>query len=198
MSADRFPWWHWREPRWAWCSHWSQPVTEAASNLQENTEALKHNFLLRGFFNKRGYEDPEELKRNRIAELPAAAPENRFAYPAGKLFDKPDSAKLKNRKSLDEAGHFLEQNRRVLGVVACYADLKGDTEKQRQLSEARAAVAREYLVEHFKLDDTRIKTFGGGKSADAPDGGLVEVTVYPQASAVPQPKPAQEKRGATK
>src|SRR5207302_10304950 len=28
-----------------------------ASAFQENMEALKHNFFLRGFFNRRGYED---------------------------------------------------------------------------------------------------------------------------------------------
>jgi hypothetical protein len=33
-----------------------QHVNEAARNLQDDTEALKHNFLLRGFFKKRGYE----------------------------------------------------------------------------------------------------------------------------------------------
>jgi hypothetical protein len=34
-------------------------------------------------------------------------------------------------------------------------------------------------VQHFKLDDTRLKTIGEGKSANAPDGGAVEVMVYP-------------------
>jgi hypothetical protein len=36
-------------------------------------------------------------------------------------------------------------------------------------------------VQHFKLDDTRIKTIGAGKSAAAPDGGSAEVLVYPAA-----------------
>ena len=41
-------------------------------------------------------------------------------------------------------------------------------------------VVRDYLVAHFKLDDTnRIKTIGEGKSTDAPDGGEFEVMVYP-------------------
>jgi phospholipid/cholesterol/gamma-HCH transport system substrate-binding protein len=157
-----------------------QHMNEAATNLQEDTEALKHNFLLRGFFKKRGYEDTDELKRNAIADLPAAAPSQSFTFRAVRLFDKPDSAKLKNSKTLDEAGHFLEQNAYGLAVVACFADMKGDTDKQGQLSAARAAVVREYLVEHFKLGDTnRIKTIGEGKATDAPEGGAVEVLVYP-------------------
>lgn len=158
-----------------------QHVNEAAANLQEDTEALKHNFLLKGFFKKRGYEDADELKENAIAELPAIAPSQSFTYRAAKLFDKPDTAKLKNTKMLDEAGRFLEQNAYGLAVVASYADMKGDTDKERQLTAARAAVAREYLVQHFKVDDTRIKTIGLGKSADAPDGGDLVVMVYPPA-----------------
>ena len=157
-----------------------QHMNQATENLQEDTEALKHNFLLRGFFKKRGYEDDAQLKKNAVTELPAAAPSKSFLFQASKLFDKPDSAKLKNGKLLDEAGHFLEQNQFALAVVASYADAKGDTDKEQQLTAARAVVARDYLVAHFKLDDTtRIKTMGAGKSADAPVGGELEVMVYP-------------------
>jgi outer membrane protein OmpA-like peptidoglycan-associated protein len=152
-------------------------VREATANLQEDTEALKHNFLLRGFFKKRGYENEEDLKRNAASELPNVAAKNRFTYRAEKLFDK-DSAKIKNTKSLDDAGHYLEQNPQDYVVAASYADQKGDSDKERKLTAARAAAVREYLVQHFKLDDTRIKTFGGGKSATSPDGGEVDVMVY--------------------
>lgn len=164
-----------------------QHVNEAASNLQEDTEALKHNFLVRGFFQKRGFENREDLKRNEIAELPSSVPANRLTFQAAKIFDKPDTAKLKNGKTLDEAGKVLEQNHYGFAVVASYADLKGDSNKKRELTEARSAAAREYLVEHFKLDDTKIKTFGAGKSADAPDGGLIEVLIYPVGKTAPGP-----------
>ena len=154
-------------------------VNQAAANLQDDTEALKHNFLLRGFFNKRGYEDASELKRYAIAALPDVMPTRRFDYAAAKLFDKPDSAKIKNGKALDEAGRFLEQNSFGLAVVAAYADSKGDTDKQLELTKARAAVVRDYLSGHFKLDDTRIRILGAGKSANTPDGGTVALLVYP-------------------
>ena len=163
-----------------------QHVNEAAANLKEDTEALKHNFLLRGFFNKRGYENSAELKRNAIGELPSAAPSNRFSYRGTKLFDKPDAAKIKNGKTLDEVGRHLEQNPYGLVVVASYADSKGDSQKQSELTQARSAVVRDYLVQHFKLDDTRIKTFGGGKSPDAPEGGEVEIVMYPSGSTDPE------------
>jgi len=77
----------------------------------------------------------------------------------------------------------LEQGPYGLVVVASHADLKGDSAKQLELTQARSAVVRDYLVEHFKLDDTRIKTFGAGKSATGQDGGEVEVLVYPPGKA---------------
>jgi outer membrane protein OmpA-like peptidoglycan-associated protein len=63
--------------------------------------------------------------------------------------------------------------------VAVYADQKGDSDKQLALTRARASVVREYLVQHFRLDDKRIRIWGGGKSQQAPEGGAVAVLVYP-------------------
>lgn len=153
-------------------------VKQTTANLEEDTEALKHNFLLRGFFKKRGYEDQAELQRNAVTGLPGVQPGKRFTYPASKLFEKVDSAKLKNAKSLDEAGHYLEQSPLDYVVIACYADQKGDTDKERKLTEARLAVVRDYLVQHFKMDDTHVKTWGAGKSANAMDGGEADILVY--------------------
>jgi phospholipid/cholesterol/gamma-HCH transport system substrate-binding protein len=154
-------------------------VDAAAAALQEDTEAMKHNFLTRGFFKKRGYEDETELTKYAIRALPSAAYEKHFVYPGNKLFDKQDSAKTKKAKLLDEAGAYLRQHPFGVAVVAAYADQKGDSDKQNELTQARAMVAREYLVDHFNIDDTRIRTLGGGKSANAMEGGQVEVLVYP-------------------
>ena len=167
-----------------------QHFDKAASNLQEDTEALKHNFFLRGFFKDRGYEDPAELKRNAIATLPGANPSQQFEYRGEKVFTKPDSAKLKDGKAMQDAGRFLEQNPYGAVVVASYAGAKGDTDKQRQLTEARAAVARDYLVQHFRLDDARVKTFAGGKSEDAPDAGTLQILVFPPGTNIPTAKSA--------
>ena len=40
---------------------WSQ-AQAGVTDFQENMEALKHNFLLSGYFKKRGYEDSEDLR----------------------------------------------------------------------------------------------------------------------------------------
>ena len=72
--------------------------------------------------------------------------------------------------------------------------MKGDAEKQHQLTEARTMVVRKYLVDNFRLDDTRIKTRGLGKAQDADDPndvGTLKILIFPQSSKPPVvPNPA--------
>ena len=123
-------------------------------------EALKHNFFLSGYFKKRGYEDSADLAANKIGELPQGTPEKGFTYAATLLFDGRGSAKLKNQRSLKAAGDFLAQNRFGIAVVVVSAGMEGDTQKDLVLTEARAMVIREYLVENFGFDDGQLKTLG--------------------------------------
>jgi hypothetical protein len=78
-----------------------------ATALHEDAEALQHNFLLRGFFKNQGYANPEEITLHEVPQLPKEQAVKSFAYDPKNLFDKPDSAKLKNEKSLDAAGQEL-------------------------------------------------------------------------------------------
>lgn len=157
---------------------------EGATSFQDDMEALKHNLLLRGFFKKRGYEDASELTKNEIHRLPEKPSAKDFVYDAGKIFDKPDSAKLKNQGTLNEAGKFLEENKFDLAVVVA-SETMGDTQKDRVLTEARAKVIRDFLVQNFRLDDTRIKTKGLGKTKEEGYTGKVRIIVYPLGPAVP-------------
>src|SRR6266849_3102082 len=149
----------------------------AATAFAEDADALKQNFLLRGFFKQRGYEDPSELRKNKISQLPSQPGDKQFVYDAKDIFDKSDNAKLKNEKAFDEAGKFLEQNKFRLAVVAASAEI-GDTDKDRVLTQARAKVVRDYLVQHFKFDDTRMKIIGLGKSPKAGETSKVEILIY--------------------
>ena len=165
------------------------------TDFQENMEALKHNFLLSGYFKKRGYEDSGELKANRISALPASAPLKAFTYTAKQLFDTADSAKLKNQKSLNAGGEFLAQNQFGFAVVVVSAGMEGDTQKKLVLTEARAMVVREYLVENFGFDDSQLKTLGLGKQAGSSldaNWGSIQILIFPAGIEIPAdiPSPA--------
>lgn len=158
------------------------------TDFQENMEALKHNFLLSGYFKKRGYEDEGELKANRIGGLPESTPEKEFTFAAKQLFDGRDSAKLKDQKALKEAGTYLAANPFGFAVVVVSAGAAGDSKKDQTLSEARAMVIREYLVENFGFDDSQLKTLGTGKQTggkgDA-EWGTIQILLYPAGVAIP-------------
>jgi outer membrane protein OmpA-like peptidoglycan-associated protein len=158
------------------------------TDFQENMEALKHNFLLRGYFKSRGYEDSAELAKNEIERMPQGATIKEFTYSSKQLFDKQGSAKLKNQKSLHAAGEFLANNQFEFAVVAVSAGKAGDAEKEMVLTEARAMVVREYLVENFGFDDSQLKTLGMGKQAGTDsdgDQGAVQIFIYPAGTVIP-------------
>jgi phospholipid/cholesterol/gamma-HCH transport system substrate-binding protein len=161
------------------------------TDFQENMEAMKHNFLLRGYFKSRGYVDSSELEKNEIEKLPQSTPVKEFTFSSKQLFDKQDSAKLKNQKSLNPGGEFLANNQFAFAVVVVSAGAEGDAQKQLVLTQARAMVVREYLVEHFGFDDAQLRTLGMGKQTDAkPDAGwgTVQIFIYPVGSEIPPNK----------
>jgi outer membrane protein OmpA-like peptidoglycan-associated protein len=79
---------------------------------------------------------------------------------------------------LNEAGQFLEQTPFGLVVIAAYTDMKGDSDKDQTLTQARAMVAREYLVHQFKIDDKRVKTIGLGKSDEIGGTSQLHILVF--------------------
>jgi phospholipid/cholesterol/gamma-HCH transport system substrate-binding protein len=155
-----------------------QNINKASSEMQEDAEALKHNFLLSHFFHNRGYEDSADLTKYEIKELPPDPPSKQFSWKGPQIFDKTDTAKLKNEKVLNDAGKYLAANPFGLAVLEGFSDMKGDASTEQVLTEARALVVREYLVKNFKMDDTKVKTIGIGKSIDANDAG-VSLLIYP-------------------
>jgi phospholipid/cholesterol/gamma-HCH transport system substrate-binding protein len=163
------------------------------TDFQENMEALKHNFFLSGYFKKRGYEDSAGLAANKIASLPQGMPLKSFTYTAKQLFDSRDTAKLKDQKSLKAAGDFLAQNPFGVAVVVVSTGMEGDTQKDLVLTEARAMVVREYLVENFGFDDSQLMTLGLGKQAGAnleADWGSIQILIFPAGTEIPAEKPA--------
>jgi phospholipid/cholesterol/gamma-HCH transport system substrate-binding protein len=161
------------------------------TDFQENMEALKHNFFLSGYFKKRGYQDSADLAANRIGGLPQGTPIKAFTYSAKELFDGRDSAKLKNQKSLNAGGEFLAKNQFGFAVVVVSTGMEGDTQKDLVLTEARAMVVREYLVENFGFDDSQLKTLGLGKQSGSnldADWGSIQILIFPVGTEIPADK----------
>jgi len=166
-------------------------------DFQENMEALKSNFLLRGYFKNRGYDNSADLLKNQIATLPEGEPLKTFTFDSKQLFDKVDSAKPKNQKSLRAAGQFLADNEFGVAVIVVSTGTAGDMQKDLTLTQARAMVVRTYLVDNFGFDDTEVKTLGVGKKLgdDAGGWGKVEILVYPPETTVPSgPQSVTERR----
>ncbi|MGC2464128.1 MAG: MlaD family protein [Candidatus Acidiferrum sp.] len=156
--------------------------------FQEDMEALKQNYLVRGFFKKRGYEDSADLAQNAVPELPQTTPLKTFTFDSKKLFDKEDTAKPKNQKSLRAAGEFLADTEFGIAVVVVSSGATGDAQKDLVLTQARAMVVRDYLVGNFSFDDKQLKTLGRGKGkSGTPDSawGTVEIIVYPPDTETP-------------
>jgi outer membrane protein OmpA-like peptidoglycan-associated protein len=149
-------------------------ATASVEALHSDADALKHNFLLRGYFNKQGFADPSEIQKYVIAKLPPEAPDKAFRLDAAKTFDK-DTPKLKDQKSLNEVGAFLQAHNSGIAVIEASAGPVGEAEKDMQLSQARAYAVRDYLLNHVKIDDKRLKIIGLGKT-DAPPS--LRILVY--------------------
>jgi len=163
------------------------------TDFQENMEALKHNFFLSGYYKRRGYEDSSELAANKISRLPQSSPVKIFTYTAKQLFDGRASEKMTDQKTLKAAGDFLAQTQFGLAVIEVSTGMDGDTQKDLVLTEARAMVIREYLVENFGFDDSQLKTLGMGKQTGAnleADWGSIQILIYPTGTEIPVDKQA--------
>jgi phospholipid/cholesterol/gamma-HCH transport system substrate-binding protein len=158
------------------------------ASFQENMDAMKQNVLLRGYFKKRGYENTADLVKNEIPQLPQTTPLKSFTFNSKELFDKLESAKPKNQKSLRAAGQFLADTEFGVAVIVVSTGAAGDTQKDLVLAQARAMVVRDYLVGNFSFDDAQLKTLGLGKGkSTGPDSGwgTVEILIYPADSDAP-------------
>jgi phospholipid/cholesterol/gamma-HCH transport system substrate-binding protein len=160
-------------------------------DFQDNMEALKHNFLLKGYFKNRGYEDSSDLGKDEIAAIPQAATVKEFTFQAKDLFDKKDSAKLKGQKALKDAGEYLAGNDYGVAVIQVSTGASGSANTDYTLAQGRALVLRDYIVQHFGFDDTKLKTVALGKQvgeSSKDDWGLIKVLIYPTGTPIPADK----------
>ena len=74
-------------------------------------------------------------------------------------------------------------------MIVVSTGMEGDTQKDLVLTEARAMVIREYLVENFGFDDGQLKTLGLGKQTGenlGADGGSIQILIFPQGTEIRQ------------
>ena len=158
------------------------------ASFKDNMDAMKHNFLLRGYFNRRGYQDSSDLVENEIAQLPVSSPVKTFTYTPKDLFDNKDSVKLHHQQSLNDSGEFLAKNQFGLAVIVVSSGMEGDSQKNMVLTQVRAMLVREYLVQHFGFDDSQLKTHAVGKQVSDTSGagqGSIQIFIYPVGNTVP-------------
>ena len=137
-------------------------VHTASANMADDTEALKHNYFLRGFFHRRGYYNlanlpPDTYRKDRVFTDPA---NQRAWLPATGLFRKDGS----NSEILSASGE--QQLNAAIGeygdsvldhpvVIEGYSDV-ADRADELSASRNRAILVREYLQHRFQLDPSKV------------------------------------------
>ena len=175
---------------------------EAVSDLADNMEALKHNFLLRGFFNRRGFFDLDTISpadyRSRVLEN-GNRKAARIWLASRVLFesraDGTEALTADGRARLDSAmSTYLEYVPGNPIVVEGYAT-PGTTDERYRLSRQRAAAVREYLMGRYDLMPQNTGFIALGAEAEGSPSGAswdgVAVTLFVDREALqlqPQPR----------
>jgi phospholipid/cholesterol/gamma-HCH transport system substrate-binding protein len=178
-----------------------EEARNAMAGFAENMEALKHNFLVRGFFNERGFFNlqtisPEEYRHGALTRG-GARRIVRVWLSASVSFepdpDRPDTDRLtpEGKARLDSAiAPFLDWFPGRVLMVEGYAT-SGTKDEQYLRSRARASLARDYLIGKFHLDPQLTGVMPLGAEAEgSPTGGSFDGV----ALAVFQDKPATKKK----
>src|SRR5580692_2543727 len=137
-------------------------VNVATANMADETEALKHNLLLRGFFRKRGYYSLTALSPDLYRKDPlfAARSNDRAWLPADELFH-PDSQGLEELTSSGKSAlsaALANYGQRMFQspiVVEGYAN-SDNVRDRAAVSRLRATLVRNYLQSHFHLDSGKL------------------------------------------
>jgi phospholipid/cholesterol/gamma-HCH transport system substrate-binding protein len=130
----------------------------ASGNLADASEALKHNFLLRGFFRKRGYYNLADLapEKYRADRAFTSASDRRVWLSGSQLFQTGQNGQEQlsaNGKALIDS-LFTENGDRIFeGPVVVEGYSNGEhAADQLRLSHSRAMTVRQYVQTRFQID----------------------------------------------
>ncbi|MDO8794922.1 MAG: hypothetical protein Q7J25_09925, partial [Vicinamibacterales bacterium] len=173
----------------------------AMTGLSENMDALKRNFLLRGFFKGRGYFDLTDLSpadyrlgaltkgSNRRVTRAWLRSELLFALEPTLLGDErlTDVGKAHVATAI---GPFLEHAASGVLIVEGYAQ-QGPVDERYLRSRARAAAVRDYLIARFQFDPQTTGAMPlGAESSGSPDGapwdGVALAVILPKGVLTPR------------
>jgi phospholipid/cholesterol/gamma-HCH transport system substrate-binding protein len=133
-------------------------ASTATANVADGTEALKHNFLLRGFFLHRGYYDLTDISGDKYRQdrLFTNQANHRVWLAGAELFQQNSNGEevLSAHGKTILANALAQYGESVVGspiVIEGYSEADGPA-NQLALSRGRAVVAREYLLNHFRLN----------------------------------------------
>lgn len=136
-------------------------VQEVTSDLAEGTEALKRNFLFRGFFRQRGFFDLDAISREAYQSGALEGKERtalRIWIDANVLFtrdaDGTERMTVEGRRRLDSAmADLVRYPRDSPLVVEGYAEAR-DGQAPYLVSIDRAQIVRDYLLGRFRRQTT--------------------------------------------
>jgi len=143
-----------REVLWTELSGVLGTAQNAMADLEENTEALKRNWLFRGFFSDRGFFNLDAMTLAEYYELRARDTYEilQIWVEADRVFEVTDGVETLSddgRARLDTAmSEFLQYPRDSPLVVEGYATAGGRSDQYR-LADCRSDVVRAYLVDVF-------------------------------------------------
>ena len=151
---------------------------EATGDLADNMEAMKHNFLLRGFFNKRGYFDLDAISpaeyRNGVLENGKRKAMRIWLSSTVLLERGPDNVErisADGRARIDSAmATYLKYLPSNPLVVEGYATTGTMTERF-QSARIRAGMVREYVIGRYELTTQNTGYIAlPGEAKDSPGG----------------------------
>jgi phospholipid/cholesterol/gamma-HCH transport system substrate-binding protein len=136
---------------------------DAMADLADDAEALKRNFLFRGFFNRRGYFDIDDLSPEEYRTGALAGKDRkglRIWLEASNVFEKDtrgaEQLTASGRERLNSAmSQFLKYPPSAPLVIEGYAD-EPTADERYIVAQRRAALVREYVVSRFNLDGNRV------------------------------------------
>ena len=163
---------------------------DVVADMAETTEALKRNFLVRGYFNRRGYFDLDEVSVDQYRQGVLENKERRALriWIRADLLFEPSS---RGGEQLSEAGRqrldsamseFVKYPRTSPLVVEGYAP-EGTNDQRFLLSRSRAQLVRDYIIGRYGYapNSTAVMPMGsvatGSPSGDSWDGIALAIFV---------------------